>query len=115
MDNLTALGLLWDGVGIFVLGIPALFRIQYDIEREAGSYLKYNIHELRNRIATRVDIGIGSILLMVGFVFQLLGTLDIAVEPTVLLHGLWAFCPVFLVVYYAFLRWRIIVFLADRH
>lgn len=115
MDNLTALGLLWDGVGIFVLGIPALFRVQYDIEREAGNYLKYNIHELRNRIATRVDIGIGSILLMVGFVLQLLASYQVTVNSAALLYCLWGFCPVFLAVYYGYARWRLIVFLADRH
>ncbi len=88
MDNLTALGLVWDGVGIFVLGIPALFRVRYDIEREAGNYLKYNIHELRNRIATRVDIGIGSILLMVGFVLQLLASYQVTINSATLLYNL---------------------------
>ncbi|MEE8057244.1 MAG: hypothetical protein V3T17_05340 [Pseudomonadales bacterium] len=104
INNLTSLGLLWDGVGVFVLGAPSFLRTAAEIEKESGTYWDYNIHELRSKASLQVDVGVGSLLLLVGFLLQFLASLNIQLSVEWLVYILWLFCPAFLVFYFPYGR-----------
>jgi len=99
IQNYSALGLFWDGFGIFVLGVPAFFRARKDIATESGTYFDFNPYEIRNKVSSRIDITIGSLLLLGGFIFQFLGSLDLTPDSIVAIFY-WVFCPVFVIYYY---------------
>lgn len=113
LNSLTSLGLFWDGFGVFILGVPAFFRLSSEIRNEAGTYYSYNIHEVRNKVATRLDVGVGSLLLVGGFLLQLISSLKINFDQSFILV-LWFFCPVSAICYYLFGRGMAITNLTKR-
>jgi hypothetical protein len=99
LENLSALGLLWDGIGVFILGVPAIFKVRTEIAEEAGTYWGYNPHELRNKISGRMDISIGSIFLLLGFLFQFLSSVSVSM-PLEFCVFFWFSAPGLMLFYY---------------
>lgn len=79
IDNLSALGLFWDGLGVLILGVTSIFKVKNEIAQEAGTYFDYNPHELKNKVASRMDISTGSIFLLIGFIFQFIASMSLKV------------------------------------
>ena len=111
--NLQIVGLLYDALGILVLGVPALHRMVEQVGVQCESYWDYNQKAISILSFARVDTTAGSILLLTGFVFQFLSLLG--VEPSlavmVLLVGA---LVVVLTLYYAWLRKALSVKLEAR-
>ena len=72
-ENLQIIGLLYDVVGIGVLGIPALRRMTTEIAAQAGTSWSYNSQLAKGLSETRVDTVAGSCLLIIGFSIQAAG------------------------------------------
>ena len=72
-ENLQIIGLLYDVVGIGVLGIPALRRMTTEIAAQAGTYWGYNSQLAKGLSEARVDTVAGSCLLIIGFLIQAAG------------------------------------------
>ena len=95
--------LLYDAVGIIVLGAPDLRRIPEQVGVQCGTYWDYNQKAIRILSLALVDTTFGSLLLLTGFVFQLSSLLG--VEPSlavaVLLTG---FLAAVLILHYIWFR-----------
>lgn len=77
VTNVSALGLVYDGVGIFVLGVPAMLSTTSDIMRASGTAYGYSPALIRANVLLRLDTGTGSLFLIAGFLLQLFGTLGV--------------------------------------
>lgn len=75
IQNFQAIGLIYDAVGILILGVPAFFRAVPEIKAQSGTYYNYNKALAESLSTARVDLTIGSIVLIVGFFLQLADTL----------------------------------------
>lgn len=75
VTNASALGLVYDGVGIFVLGVPAMLSTTSDIMRTSGTAWGYNSELIRANVLLRIDTGTGALFLIAGFLLQLFGAL----------------------------------------
>ena len=100
VENLSALGLFWDGVGVFILGVTSVFKARKEIAAEAGTYYDFNPHEAKNKVSSRMDVSIGSLFLLVGFAFQFLAAVSACI-PFYVCIAFWISCPVLTVYYYA--------------
>ena len=80
-SNPSALGLLYDGVGIFVLGVPAMLSTTSDVMRASGKALGYNPALIRANVLLRLDTGTGSLFLIAGFLLQFFGTSGFPLVP----------------------------------
>lgn len=89
-QNLSVLGLFYDVVGVIVLGLPSFIESSHDIYRESLAKTKF-------------DISAGSLFLVAGFLFQLLGTLPMHL-PRWLIVLFWVLLFVLPFAYY--LWWR---------
>ena len=69
-QNLQFIGLLYDAVGILVLGIPLATKGLDTMLKEAGTYWDSNIPVARSLILQRMDSGVGTVLLGIGFLLQ---------------------------------------------
>lgn len=72
--NLQSIGLLYDVFGILILGIPIVFRSADRIHEQAGTYWDLSSPVVKSLSSQTWDTFIGSVLLFLGFVFQLAGT-----------------------------------------
>lgn len=68
-------GLLFDAIGILILGVPAVFRVSREIQAQSGTYFDANPHLAKALSESRVDITVGSVVLFAGFLMQLVGNL----------------------------------------
>jgi hypothetical protein len=103
ISNPQVVGLLFDAIGICILGIPATYRMVQEIVAQSGTYYDANPHLAKALSENRIDLTVGSIILLVGFGFQLIGTLDyFFIRPVGLL--LCIACVLFLPLYFLFLR-----------
>ena len=105
VTNPQIIGLLYDAVGILILGVPAVFRMSQEVQAQSGTYYNYNVHLAKALATSRVDISIGSVVLLIGFVSQLFGNLGYVYIPS---YG-WCLgigAVGFLLVYFIFLRGR---------
>lgn len=75
LSNPQVSGLLFDAAGILILGVPAVFRMSREIQAQAGTYWDANPHLARALSESRVDITVGSLVLLAGFLMQLAGNL----------------------------------------
>ena len=80
-SNPSALGLLYDGVGIFVLGVPAMLSTTSDVMRASGTAWGYNPALIRANVLLRLDTGTGSLFLIAGFLLQFFGTSGFPLVP----------------------------------
>lgn len=97
--NLSSLGLLWDGLGVFILGIPALLRLKSDIAENATMVLGWNPAEIKSLVSDKMDVSIGSVFLLIGFIMQLFATLKLQLIPNKFLI-VWWLIPLLLIAYY---------------
>lgn len=81
IGNFQVIGLIFDGVGILILGVPAVFRVIAEIKAQSGTYFSYNKYLAESLSIARVDLTIGSIALLAGFAFQLAGTIGYYALP----------------------------------
>ena len=74
IQNFQVIGLVYDAVGILILGGPAFFRAVPEIKAQSGTYFNYNEALAESLSMARVDLTTGSVALIVGFILQLVGT-----------------------------------------
>ena len=96
LNNLNVLGLVYDGVGVTVLGIPFLLESAEDTYRESGTYWDSNDPLMQRMARTKFDTAAGSVLLITGFALQLFAALKIEGQPWVTwpLWGMVALLPI---------------------
>ena len=83
LTNAATLGLMYDALGISILGLPAFLRTKHDLKREAETHVGYNSAVLENAILLRMDTAIGTAMLVVGFIFQFLGSIGVRLSISV--------------------------------
>ena len=105
MTNLQTIGLLFDLVGILVLGVPLATVGVKTIIARSETYWDSNPNEYRRMLAERMDVGIGTVVLAFGFGMQIAGQYpSLATTPPLLGWSFTAVLVVFLTVYVAWLR-----------
>jgi hypothetical protein len=103
ITNVNAIGLVYDGFGVLVLGAPGFFRMKENIRNDAKTAWGFSPNTVRSLLLLRMDTAAGSILLFLGFVFQLLAALSVNF-PFVFCLLLWVFVLVYSFTYWLFLR-----------
>ena len=101
-----ACGLTYDVTGVVLLGFAFFFKTKKAIMQEAVSCYSYNTFILEALIATKLDGIVGSTLLMVGFIFQLLGYIGFQNKYIVIISYL--VLLILLIIYFVNLRKRIV-------
>lgn len=71
--ELTPCGLIFDAIGVSLLGYAFFMKSKEAIIQEAGTYWNSNPYVLRSIVATKFDGIFGSALLLIGFIYQALG------------------------------------------
>ena len=109
MADLQIVGLLYDVVGIGVLGLPAFRRMTAEIAAQAGTYWDHNSDLAKGLSEARVDTVAGSCILTIGFSIQAAGVwgFQVPLACDALLIGLLAS---FIVLWW----WRGRQFVADK-
>ena len=107
LANLNLLGLLYDGCGVVILGIPAFLKAKKELFAEAGSYFDYNKPQLRNSIAFRTDTAMASVMLLIGFLLQAISSAQLAIHEYGIV-ALWLALPLLPIVFYGKLRGSIV-------
>ena len=97
------IGLLYDAAGILILGVPAVFRMSQEIQAQAGTYFDYNVHLAAALASSRIDLTVGSLVLLVGFFMQLAGNLGYVYYVSVG-WSLGIGCLAFVAIYFVFFR-----------
>jgi hypothetical protein len=113
LGNLQVIGLLYDAVGIVILGVPAVFRMVQEVQAQSQTRWDYNADTAKALATSRVDISVGSIALLLGFVFQLLSTVGLSVRTEVGI-ALIAVLIVFASAYLMWLRGKLASLLLNR-
>jgi len=101
--DFQSIGLIFDVAGIAILGVPAIFRMKSEIAAQIGTKWNYSRPLARALSTSRVDISAGSILLVLGFTFQIAASLEfrpLAYTGTISLGTL----ILFFVLYWSWLR-----------
>ena len=113
MANLQSIGLLYDVAGILILGIPVMFRSVDKILAQSGTYWDYSRPVAKALSGATLDTFIGSILLSLGFAFQIGGQLGFWTSRNVglFLIGLLAFS---VGLYWIWLRRALVNWLSNR-
>ena len=112
LGNMQAIGLMFDAIGILILGVPAIFRVIPEIKAQSGTYFDYNKSLAEALSAARVDLSIGSVALLLGFLFQLADTLGYyAVNWFGAL--MWALCMLLVPLHFLVIRPRLVVLILD--
>ena len=75
--QLGTVGLIYDGLGIVVLGYAFFSKTIKEMMVESGTYYNGNNALLQSLIHTRTDGVTGTVLLLIGFLLQLFGSLGI--------------------------------------
>jgi hypothetical protein len=83
VENQQSIGLLYDGAGIFILGIIS-WRTRIDEIIQISKTEKYeNVQHLRHLIKTRLDTLVGAIILFIGFVIQFLTIIGVLMSAII--------------------------------
>jgi hypothetical protein len=112
LENLSALGLLFDGIGVFILGIPMFFNAKRGIYEESSTYYSFNEAQVQSLSRSRIDISVGSVVLIFGFVLQFLAALKVILPIWVIVPG-WIIALIFPVIFYCWLRQRMVMYLVN--
>ena len=99
IQNIPALGLFWDGLGVFILGIGSIFKLKNEIASEASSYYDFNKYEIINKVSTKIDTTVGSCFLLVGFALQFVASINI-ILPIEFCITFWIIAAVMFIYYY---------------
>lgn len=103
LQNLNMLGLLYDGVGVIVLGFPSLMESPKDTHRETATHWDANEYMTLRLVRTKFDTFAGSVFLFAGFVLQFLATLKIQGVLCAVLP-LWVLAIVLPITYFVLVR-----------
>lgn len=103
LSNVNSMGLIYDGLGVLVLGAPGFFRVKKNIEEDSKTALGVSPAHVKALTLLRLDTAAGSILLFFGFVFQLIAGLGIRVPYAVCLV-FWAILVAYPLTYWFYLR-----------
>lgn len=107
VGNLQAIGLFYDLAGILILGISVVSKWTDVISQQSGTSWDYNASLAEALSASKLDALIGTILLALGFGFQLAAQMGCSATSTL---GLLLLCSLILVaVLYGFWLRRVIV------
>ena len=98
----TACGLIFDAIGVLLLGFAFFFKTKESISQEAGTYFNSNPYVLRSIVASKFDGMTGTALLFIGFVLQVFGYAGW--ENEVVLVFSYLVLVVFVFTYFAVLR-----------
>jgi hypothetical protein len=102
--HFTACGLLYDAIGVLLLGFAFFFKTKETLIKEAGTYWDSNPHILKSIIASKFDGMTGTLLLFIGFIYQAMGYANI--EQASIVIGSYMFLIFFLAVYFSRYRSR---------
>lgn len=105
--NLNVIGLVYDGLGVAILGIPSLVESAEDTHRESGTYWDSNEPLMQRLVRAKFDTSAGSVVLVLGFIMQLLATLGVGGTPLIVAL-LWALIVVLPLSYFFFWRRRLV-------
>lgn len=103
ITNVNAIGLIYDGFGVLVLGAPGFFRLKENIKADAKTAWDFSPNTVRSLLLLRMDTAAGSILLFFGFLFQLLAALNVKL-PFIVCLLVWILVLVYSFAYWLFLR-----------
>ncbi|NQU72053.1 MAG: hypothetical protein HQ514_15985 [Rhodospirillales bacterium] len=84
MNQLMAIGLAADIAGVIFLGAALMATNDSRLKAQAGTYFNFSTAVLKALVAQRTDARIGLPLLVLGFVLQLLGVLDLSIDDYLL-------------------------------
>ena len=104
MNDLQTIGLVYDLVGILVLGLPLVAKGMNTIINQSKTYWDINKPETERMLAERLDVGLGTLVLVLGFSLQIAAVQWFPKVPTVLGWTLIGALPGCLVAYYWFGR-----------
>jgi hypothetical protein len=99
----SAVGLAYDGVGVTILGLASLLERPRDTLKQSQNYWEGNDPLLQRLVTSKYDITAGSIMLLIGFLLQLVASLKVETNTTLLMILLLGLC--ILPPWYLF-RWR---------
>jgi hypothetical protein len=102
--QLTPIGLIYDVFGVIYLGIAFFFKSKEAIIQESGTYWDSNPHMLHGLTSSKFDGLLGSLLLLIGFIFQMLGYLGYSYISDYVAIGIYIAPGAFSVLYFIFLR-----------
>ena len=102
--DLQTIGLTYDLVGILILGYPLVMKGMKSIISRSGTYWDNNPHEVRRMLEERIDVGLGTLVLVVGFGMQIVAVQCAVAMSPVLGWSLIAALIVCLVAYLAWIR-----------
>ncbi|MCP4269698.1 MAG: hypothetical protein GY777_29690 [Candidatus Brocadiaceae bacterium] len=79
IENQQAIGLLYDGIGVFILGIMSWHTAIPDLIKASSARTNEipNIKLLQHLVKSRIDIMFGSIVLFLGFFIQFLSLIGV--------------------------------------
>ena len=103
ITNVNAIGLVYDGFGVVVLGAPGFFCTKQNIKADSKSSWDFSPNTVRSLLLLRMDTAAGSILLFLGFFFQLLAALNVNL-PLFVCTLLWIFAVGYAATYWLYLR-----------
>ncbi|WP_428098269.1 hypothetical protein [Candidatus Rariloculus sp.] len=103
ISNLQVVGLIYDAAGISILGGPAVFRMVNEITAQSGTYWNGNPALAQALAVARIDTTAGSVLLLLGFLFQITALQGYAIPELAIDLSVPALIVLF-VLYWCFLR-----------
>ena len=71
LGDLQTIGLFYDAVGVFMLGVSVAFTPMATIVRRSASYWDLNKHTVYEQFKARVDAKCGTTVLVIGFLMQI--------------------------------------------
>lgn len=104
--TLTAVGLAYDGFGVVILGFAFFSKSMESMMTESGTYWGGNNVLLKSLIQSKVDGVTGTTLLVVGFILQWFGSINVGSE--VVGQYLLGFLIATLLIYIIYLRNKLI-------
>jgi hypothetical protein len=104
--RLNSVGLIYDGVGVVILGFAFFTKSVKAMTVESGTYYGGNDALLKSLIQSRTDGMVGTLVLFLGFLFQFLGA--VGVECVTVAKGFMVGLLVMLIGYVFFIRKRFV-------
>lgn len=84
MSDMQTIGLIYDIVGILILGLPLATQATKTIKNRSSTYWDMNKHEASRMLGERMDMGLGTLVLVVGFLMQI-----VAAQRYTLVSSMW--------------------------
>lgn len=100
----TACGLVFDAIGVLLIGFAFFFKTKEEMFQEAGTHWGSNPHLLKSIIASKFDGMVGTFLLFIGFIYQAVGYGNFYQKEIIIIS--YILLLIFLLIYFIFLRSR---------